>query len=292
MPVSLNREDVPENLNWLAMAGIEFVEYSTQRPQALGQVVETFGFRPVARHRSREVTLYRQGSMNLVINADPDDGWGSEQGAEQPILSAVAFRVQDARRAFRRCLELGAWEVPSRAQAMELHIPALHGPGPSRFYFVDRWEQFSIFDIDFEPIPGVEQTPPALAGMKWFGVVQYVGADRTPDWTAYYEQMFGFASIPENQRYGILPNGSLMSSPCGQFLWQLVEPGPWPIVTDVTESLQRIGIGVPDVAVAVNLLKSRGVEFVDTAHLHPDDRGALTLVVPGGVAFELVHQPD
>ncbi len=288
--MSSNFEEVPESSNPLAMAGIEFVEYTTERPQALGQVVETFGFRPVARHRSREVILYRQGSMNLVINGDSENGRGPESANGQPVLSAVAFRVGDAGRAYRRCLDLGAWEVPSRAQAMELHIPCIHGPGPSRFYFVDRWERFSIFDIDFEPIPGVDPAPVALAGMRWFGIVQYVGADRTPEWMSYYERMFGFSVIPDDQRFGILPNGSLMRSACAGFLWQLVEPGPWPVVTDVTESLQRVGIGVADVGAAVTELKSRGVEFVDTARLHPDDRGALTVVVPGGVAFELVHQ--
>jgi 4-hydroxyphenylpyruvate dioxygenase len=286
----VDREAVPEMSNRLGIAGIEFIEYATSRPQALGQVLENMGFRPVARHRSREVTLYRQGGMNLVVNANPDDARVSGTVDGQPVISAVAFRVQDALKAHNRCMELGAWSVGSHAQAMELHIPAIHGPGSSRFYFVDRWQEFSIYDIDFKPIPTVDPHPPALAGMSYFGVVQYIGATRSADWQTYYEHMFDFNSIPDEERFGILPKGKLMKSPCGTFLWQLVEPDVWMDGDDSPECLQRIGFGVPNVAEAVAALKARGVEFVESTQLHPEDRGALTRNVLGSVAFELVHQ--
>ena len=286
-----DREDVPAPPNRLGLAGIEFIEYATSRPQALGQVLENMGFRPVARHRSREVTLYRQGGMNLVVNANPDDARVSRNADGAPVLSAVAFRVQDALRAHQRCIELGAWGVPSHAQAMELHIPAIHGPGGSRFYFVDRWDEFSIYDIDFKPIPTVDPHPPALAGMAYFGVVQYIGMGRSADWLTYFEQMFDFQSIPDEQRFGILPKGKLMKSPCGGFLWQLVEPEPWmDSGEDSPECLQRLGLGTPDVAAAVQALKARGVEFVESSQLHPEDRGGLTRSTLGSLAFELVHR--
>ena len=286
-----DREDVPAPPNRLGLAGIEFIEYATSRPQALGQVLENMGFRPVARHRSREVTLYRQGGMNLVVNANPDDARVSRNADGAPVLSAVAFRVQDALRAHQRCIELGAWGVPSHAQAMELHIPAIHGPGGSRFYFVDRWDEFSIYDIDFKPIPTVDPHPPALAGMAYFGVVQYIGMGRSADWLTYFEQMFDFQSIPDEQRFGILPKGKLMKSPCGGFPWQLVEPEPWmDSGEDSPECLQRLGLGTPDVAAAVQALKARGVEFVESSQLHPEDRGALTRSTLGSLAFELVHR--
>jgi 4-hydroxyphenylpyruvate dioxygenase len=286
----IDREGVPEASNRLGLAGIEFIEYVTSQPQALGQALETMGFRPVARHRSREVILYRQGDMNLVVNANAEEARGA--GA-QPVLSAVAFRVADARLAHQRCLQLGAWGVESRVQAMELHIPAIHGPGRSRFYFVDRWQEFSIFDIDFKPIAGVDQHPPAMAGMDYFGIVQYVGLGRSADWLAYFEHMFDFIPIADDQRYGIMPKGKLMRSPGGHFLWQLVEPDPglepdWGEAQN--ECLQRVGLGVPDVAQAVALLKSRGIEFVESERLHPEDRGALTRNLLNSVAFELVHR--
>jgi 4-hydroxyphenylpyruvate dioxygenase len=286
----LHREAVPETPNRLGIDGIEFIEYTTSHPQALGQVLENMGFKPVARHRSREVTLYRQGGMNLVVNANPEDARMSGAADGEPSISAVAFRVQDALKAHTRCIDLGAWTVPSHAQAMELHIPAIHGPGSTRFYFVDRWKEFSIYDIDFKPIPTVDQHPKSIADMSYFGVVQYIGAGRSADWLAYFENIFDFTFVPDDQRFGILPKGKLMKSPCGQFLWQLIEPEPWMDGDESPESLQRVGLGVADVGAAVKMLKGQGVEFVESSHLHPEDRGALTRGMLGSVSFELVHQ--
>jgi 4-hydroxyphenylpyruvate dioxygenase len=285
-----HREAIPETPNRLGIDGIEFIEYTTSHPQALGQVLENMGFKPVARHRSREVTLYRQGGMNLVVNANPEDARMSGAADGEPVISAVAFRVHDALKAHTRCIELGAWTVPSHAQAMELHIPAIHGPGSTRFYFVDRWKEFSIYDIDFKPIPTVDQHPKSIADMSYFGVVQYIGVGRSADWLAYFENIFDFTFIPDDQRFGILPKGKLMKSPCGQFLWQLIEPEPWMDGDESPESLQRIGLGVADVGAAVKVLKAQGVEFVESSQLHPEDRGALTRGMLGSVSFELVHQ--
>lgn len=287
--MTTNREALPDQPNPLGLEGIEFIEYATLRPQALGQVLESMGFRPVARHRSREITLYRQGSMNLVVNAHPDDARASATEGGSPVMSAVAFRVQDARAAHARCLELGAWETPTHAAAMELNIPGIQGPGGAHFLFVDRWRDFSIYDIDFVPIPSVDTNPPAIADLSFFGVVQYIGLDRSADWITFYERMFGFTGIPDDQRFGVMPAGKLMQSPCGQFMWQLIEPDSFDD-DDARELLQRAGLGTPDVPAAVAALRARGVQFVDSAQLHPDDRGALTRTQLGSVAFELVHR--
>jgi len=288
-----SREGVPEQPNPLMLEGIEFVEFATTKPQALGQVLETMGFCPIACHRSREVTLYRQGEMNVVVNAHPDDARVTATHGGKPVLSAVAFRTRDAGRAMARCIERGAWSATSHAGAMELCMPAIQGPSGSRFYFVDRWREFSVFDIDFVSIPGVNPHPPAIGGMGFFGLVQYVGIERSNDWIAFYKELFGFSFVPDEQRFGIMPKGHLMRSPCGSFMWQLVEPDAWALEMDLEpESLRRIGLGVQDVSEVVDKLKARGVGFVDNASLHPGDRGALTRTQLGSVSFELVHQPQ
>ena len=287
--MSVDREAIGEMPNPLGLAGIEFVEYATSRPQALGQVLETLGFRPVARHRSREVLLYRQGTMNIVINAHDAQRPGSVVPAETPAIAAVALRVRDAAAASQRALDRGAWSVPVQVEVMELHIPAIHGVGPSRIYFVDRWESFSIWDVDFVPIPTVEQHPPALAGMHWFGLVQYIGTDRMDDWCEYYRELFGFDALPDEERFGILPKGRILKSPCGSFYLQLIEPEPGIVEVEGEESLQRVGFGARDVPSAVAALRGRGVDFVESRDLHTEARGALTTPVLGGLMFELVH---
>jgi 4-hydroxyphenylpyruvate dioxygenase len=280
--------------NPLGLDGVEFIEYATGKPQALGQVLEIMGFRPIARHRSREVLLYRQGDVNIIVNGQPDEALAASHGSELPCISAVALRVRDARAAYRYVLERGAWEVPTHAEVMELNIPAIHGAGGSRVYFVDRYKDFSIYDVDFVPIPTVDPQPPATAGIHFFGIVQYIGPDRSHDWIEFYRELFGAQVIPDEQRYGIMPKGKLLRapglSPSRHFMLQLIEPEP--NVYDANERLQRIGLGVPDVLAAVTELRALGVEFVESEAAHTEARGAITKTYLGSVVFELVHSPS
>ena len=98
MPHTPDREAIGELPNPLGLAGIEFVEYATSRPQAFGQVLETLGFRPVARHRSREVLLYRQGTMNIVINAHDAKRPGQHRAGRDAVIAAVASVCATPRR--------------------------------------------------------------------------------------------------------------------------------------------------------------------------------------------------
>ena len=284
-----DRELIADATNPIGLDGIEFIEYATSKPQALGQVLETMGFRPVARHRSREVLLYRQGDMNVIVNAHIARLPRAVQPVDRPVIAAIALRVRDAAAAYRHVVDAGAWAVPTHVEVMELNIPAVHGVGSSRIYFVDRYRDFSIYDVDFTLIPTVDPHPPALTGMRWFGVVQYIGSDRMEDWTEFYRELFGFVALPDEQRYGVLPKGRILRSPDRSFFLQLIEPKPGIFDVEANESLQRIGLGTPDVLKTVKALRERGVGFVESQGVHSDTRGALTQSYLGGVMFELVH---
>ncbi|HET9044216.1 MAG TPA: 4-hydroxyphenylpyruvate dioxygenase, partial [Burkholderiales bacterium] len=197
-------------------------------------------------------------------------------------------RVRDAGQAFRRSLDLGAWEMPTRAAAMELHIPGIHGAGDSLIYFVDRYKDFSIYDVDFVPLAGTQSRPPALAGLHWFGVVQAILADRTDDWLDFYQALFGFTVLPRGQYFGVLPKGTLLESPCHQFYLQLIEPPDGAADIHWEEGLVRVGLGAPDIPATTRALTERGIVFIDRGAVQPSDRGALTEVYLGGVTFELV----
>jgi 4-hydroxyphenylpyruvate dioxygenase len=172
---------------------------------------------------------------------------------------------------------------------MELNIPAIHGVGESLIYFVDRHDEFSIYDIDFRAIPTVDPHPPALGGLHFFGIVQYVGPDRTADWVEFYSQIFGFAPLPDSVRFGIMPKGLLLQSPCRSFYLQLIEPDDPARYAPAEEHLQRIGFGTPDVLATVAILEKRGIEFLASERVHASNRGALTEASLGSVRFELVH---
>jgi 4-hydroxyphenylpyruvate dioxygenase len=282
MPVA---ERVPEPSNPLGVDGIEFIEYSTSQPQAFGALLQKTGFAAVARHRSREVVLYRQGSMNLIVNAH---GAGESTPGMTPVVAAIALRVRDAGMAFQHSLELGAWEMPTRASAMELHIPGIHGVGDSLIYFVDRYRDFAIYDVDFVFDENTKRNPAAVAGLHWFGVVQAIMTGRTADWLDFYRSLFGFSVLPQGQYFGVLPKGTLLESPCHKFYLQLIEPPPGAEEIHWDEGLVRVGLGAPDIPAAVRALKERGIVFVDHGAVQPSDKGALTQVYLDGVNFELV----
>ena len=274
-------ESLPEPSNPVGIDGIEFIEYATSRPQAFAALLQQMGFAAVARHRSREVMLYRQGTMNLIVNSHAVD-------EPTPTLAAIALRVRDAGVAFRHSLDLGAWEMPTRAAAMELYIPGIHGVGASLIYFVDRYKDFSIYDVDFVPLAGSRPNPPALAGLHWLGVVQGILNYRTQDWLDFYQTLFGFTVLPRGQYFGVMPKGTLLESPCHKFYLQLIEPPPGADEIHWDEGLVRVGLGARDVPAATRALSDRGVVFIDRGALHPSDKGALTQIYLGGVTFELV----
>ncbi len=282
---SKNREAIQEGTNPLGMDGIEFIEYATAKPQQLGQILETMGFRPIARHRSREVLLYRQGDINVIVNAH-------EKLNDKPVIVAIALRVRDASAAYKRALERGAWAIPTNVEVMELNIPAVHGVGESRIYFVDRYKEFSIYDVDFTPIPMVDQHPPAVAGLHFFGIVQYIGNDRTEDWTEFYRELFGFSELNAGQHFGILTKGRILRSPCASpnhFYLQLIEPELGVLDVKDDECLQRMGLGTPNVVTTVEQLLKTGVDFLVSKDPDDKNKGALTRTQMGSVTFELVH---
>src|SRR5260221_7701180 len=212
-------ERLPEPSNPPGMDGIGYTEYTTWQPQAFGALLQKRGFPEVARHRSREVELYRQGSMNLIENADSD--FSSMRNST--AVAAIALRVRDAAFAHKHSLDLGAWDMPTRASAMELNIPGIHGVGESLIYFVDRYRDFSIYDMDFV-FQGAKKNPPAVAGLHWFGLVQAILNERTRDWLDFYGALFGFTGLPQGKYFGFLPKRTLLERPFHKFYLQLIDP--------------------------------------------------------------------
>ncbi len=281
--------------NPLGMRGIEFIEYLSRHPEELGGVLAQLGFRLIARHRSREVFLYRQGPVNIIINADPVALSALAHPEEDNQISAVAIRVADANQAYERCMQWGAWPIPTRAGAMELNIPGIHGVGDSIIYLVDHRRNFSIYDVDFDYLTDEREVEPIAPGLHVFGVVQYINPDRSAEWIDFYAQLLGFRALPPETHFGILPHGTILQSPCARFYLQLVEPvGDALYDTEWYEQFARLAFGVPDVPGAVRILEARGVPFQDNAFIRPDCHGAITAAMSHDVNFEFVRHtaPD
>ncbi|MEO6985967.1 MAG: 4-hydroxyphenylpyruvate dioxygenase [Paralcaligenes sp.] len=272
--------------NPMGTAGFEFIEYAAPDPIAMGKVFETLGFKAIARHRTKNVTLYRQGEINFLINAEPDSFAQRFAKLHGPSICAIAFRVQDAAHAYRRALEMGAWGLDTRSGPMELNIPAIKGIGDSLIYLVDRWHgkkghggigDISIYDVDFEPVE--PSTARADASHKGAGLVRVdhlthnVHKGRMDEWAEFYERLFNFREVRyfdiEGKITGV--KSKAMTSPCGNIRIPIneegtAEKGQIQEYLDLYhgEGIQHIALASDDIYSTVERLRASKLQFLDT----------------------------
>ncbi|MBQ0937739.1 4-hydroxyphenylpyruvate dioxygenase [Ideonella paludis] len=182
--------------NPMGLMGFEFVEFSSPIPGQLEPLFEKMGFTLVAKHRSKNVLLYRQGHINFIVNNEPKSYAGYFAAEHGPSASGMAFRVKDAHKAYYRALELGAQPIDIPTGPMELRLPAIKGIGGAPLYLIDRYEDGkSIYDIDFEFIEGVDRHPVGH-GLKIVDHLTHnVYRGRMNYWGAFYEKLFNFREI-------------------------------------------------------------------------------------------------
>ncbi len=258
--------------NPMGTDGFEFVEYTGPDTEALGRLFRSMGFAAVARHRSKDVTLYRQGDVNFIVNAEPESFAQSFQRLHGPSVCAIAFRVADAAKAYRRALELGAWGVEGKVGPMELNIPAIKGIGDSLIYLVDRYgRRGTIYDVDFVPVEGVDRSP-AGAGLRYIDHLTHnVHRGRMVEWAAFYERLFNFREIRYFDIEGKLTGlrSKAMTSPCGKIRIPINESSDDKsqiqeyLSAYRGEGIQHIALGTDDIYATVEWLRDRGVAFQD-----------------------------
>ena len=274
--------------NPMGTDGFEFIEYAAPDPAAMGRAFEAMGFKPVARHRHKNVTLYRQGTINFLINAEPDSFAQRFARLHGPSVCAIAFRVHDAKAAYERAVSLGAWGYAGKAGPGELNIPAIKGIGDSLIYFVDRWRgkggaqpgdigNIGFFDVDFEALPGVsaqEALQPFGHGLTYIDHLTHnVHRGRMGEWADFYERLFNFREIRyfdiEGQVTGV--KSKAMTSPCGKIRIPINEegkenPGQIQEYLDMYkgEGIQHIAMGSDDLYKTVDGLRESGVRLLDT----------------------------
>ncbi len=265
--------------NPMGTDGFEFVEYAAPDPAALAALFEQMGFVAVARHRSKRVTLFRQGDINFIINEEPDSFAQSFARIHGPCICAMAFRVKDAAFAYKRAVELGAWGVANKVGPMELNIPAIKGIGDSLIYLVDRYgDKGTIYDVDFQPIPGVDQNPKG-AGLSYLDHLTHnVHRGRMKEWADFYERLFNFREIKYFDIEGKLTGlkSKAMTSPCGKIRIPINESSDDKsqiaeyLDAYHGEGIQHVALGASDIYQAVEGMMANGVPFQDTIDTYFD----------------------
>ena len=182
--------------NPMGLMGFEFVEFASPTPNAMEPLFEKLGFSLVARHRSKDVVLYRQGDINFIVNREPRSLAGYFAAEHGPSACALAFRVRDSHKAYARALELGAQPIEVPTGPMELRLPAIRGIGGAALYLIDRFEDGkSIYDIDFEFLPNADRHPKGHGFSIIDHMTHNVYRGRMAFWSSFYERIFNFREI-------------------------------------------------------------------------------------------------
>ncbi len=263
--------------NPLGLDGFEFVEFTAPEKGVLEPVFTCMGFTRVAKHRSKDVHLWRQGEINLIANYEPRSPaayFAQEHGAS---ACGMAFRVKDAAKAYGEALRRGAEPVESKTGVMELRIPAIKGIGGAFIYLVDRYatldnpDALSIYDIDFEYLPGVEHFPVGAGFQKIDHLTHNVYGGRMAHWAGWYERIFNFREIRffdiKGEYTGL--TSKAMTAPDGKIRIPLNEEGKAGggqieeyLRAYNGEGIQHIALICDDLLGCYDNLKSRGVNFM------------------------------
>src|SRR5271170_5514697 len=264
------------NTNPMRTDGFEFVEYAAPDPASLRQLFDAMGLPAVARHRSKNVTLHRQGDINFIVNAERDSFAQSFARAHGPCACAMAFRVADAAFAYARALELGAKPGPATAGPMELNIPSIEGIGGSLIYLVDRYGERTIYDVDFLPIAAAADSGVGLTRIDH--LTHNVRRGNMQLWAGFYERLFNFREIRyfsiEGRETGLFSRA--LTSPCGKIRIPINESQDDKSQIEEYlneykgEGIQHIALATDDIYRTVDALRTRGVEFQDTPAVYYD----------------------
>ncbi|WP_028601629.1 4-hydroxyphenylpyruvate dioxygenase [Ottowia thiooxydans] len=275
--------------NPMGTDGFEFIEYAAPDPVAMGALFEQMGFTAVAKHRHKNVLLYRQGEINFIINAEPDSFAQRFARLHGPSICAIAFRVQDAKKAYERALSLGAWGYAGQAGPGELNIPAIKGIGDSIIYLIDRWRgkkgakegdigNIGFYDVDFEPLPGVSGSAaisPEGYGMTVIDHLTHnVHKGRMAEWSSFYERLFNFREVRyfdiEGQATGV--KSKAMTSPCGKIRIPINEEGNENkgqiqeyLDSYQGEGVQHIALSTKNLYDTVDSLQMAGIKLLNTS---------------------------
>jgi 4-hydroxyphenylpyruvate dioxygenase len=258
--------------NPLGLDGFEFVEFAAPEKGLLEPVFEAMGFTYVARHRSKDVDLWRQRGINLIANYEPQSPAAYFAAEHGPSACGMGFRVTNARKAYVEALKRGAEPVETKTGPMELHIPAIRGIGGAIIYLIDRYgDALSIYDIDFDYLPGVDRNPAGVGFKLIDHLTHNVYGGRMDHWAKFYERIFNFREIRffdiKGEYTGLTSRA--MAAPDGKIRIPLNEEGKGGggqieeyLRAYNGEGIQHIALICDDLIACIDRLRTKGVPLM------------------------------
>jgi 4-hydroxyphenylpyruvate dioxygenase len=257
--------------NPMGTDGFEFVEYAHPEPQKLHELFSLMGFIAVALHKTKAITLYRQGDINYLVNEEAGSHGRNFAAEHGPCAPSMAFRVVDAKAAYERAIALGAEPADFPAAEKTLDVPAIKGIGGSLLYFVDRYgAKGSAYDLEFDWL-GTRNARPAGAGLHYIDHLTHnVHRGRMNVWSGFYEKLFNFRQIRffdiEGRASGLFSRA--LTSPDGKIRIPINEDaGDAGQIEEYLkdyrgEGIQHIACGVRNIYTTIEDLRSAGLPFM------------------------------
>jgi 4-hydroxyphenylpyruvate dioxygenase len=251
--------------------GFGFVEYAHPNPAVLHSLFRTMGFEPVAKHRTKAITLYRQGDVNYLVNEEPGSHAVNFANAHGPCASSMAFRVVDAKHAYERAIAHGAEAADPAQGTLAMDVPAINGIGNSLLYFLDTYgAKGSAFEAEFEWL-GARDPQPTGEGLVYLDHLTHnVGRGRMNIWTGFYERIFNFKVIRyfdiKGEYTGLFSRA--LTSPDGKIRIPINESADEKSQIEEYlhqykgEGIQHMACGCHDVYATVEALRARGLAFM------------------------------
>ena len=256
------------DLNPAGTDGFEFVEFAHEDANALDTTFRQMGFVPVAKHRSKDITLYRQGDINYLLNAEPTGHAADFVAAHGPCAPAMAWRVVDAQHALKRAVELGAAEYTGPGKSID--APAVIGIGGSLLYFIDTYGEDSPYGADYEWLAEPDPRPKGFGFYYLDHLTHNVTQGNMDTWYRFYADTFNFKEIKfftiEGKMTGLTSRA--LTSPCGKIRIPINESSDdkSQIVEYIRrykgEGIQHIAVGSDDIYSGTDLIADTGMRFM------------------------------
>ncbi|WP_114951545.1 bifunctional sugar phosphate isomerase/epimerase/4-hydroxyphenylpyruvate dioxygenase family protein [Sphingosinicella terrae] len=183
------RRGAPSLPDRVRVEGVEFIEFAANVEEAeqLGGLFAALGFACVGRHQVKAVSVWQQGEMRLVINAEPVGFAHSYDLVHGASVCAIGLRVADAGAALERARALAIPVFEANAAEIRHSFPAVRGVGGSLIYMVDASLAESVWDAEFEPLPA----EPTQVGLNRVDhVAQVMFYDEMLTWVLFYASLF------------------------------------------------------------------------------------------------------
>ncbi|QXT40841.1 4-hydroxyphenylpyruvate dioxygenase [Gymnodinialimonas ceratoperidinii] len=261
-------KSVIDETNVAGTDGFEFVEFAHPNPAELEKLFTAMGYEEVARHRTKDISLYRQGDINYIINREPGTHAARFVDDHGPCAPAMAWRVVDAAHALKCAVDYGAEEYTGDDKTLD--VPAVVGIGGSLLYFIDTYGEQSPYEAEFEWL-GARDPRPEGAGFFYLDHLTHnVMRGNMSTWYDFYAKAFNFKEIRffdiKGKQTGLFSRA--LTSPCGKIRIPINESADDTSQIEEYlneykgEGIQHIAVATNDIYTSVDQIAENGIEFM------------------------------